>query len=242
MVPHADLARRLCGRLLVLRAAARQASRPNRPTCARWSPAAWWTATPTSPPSSSSPMPTARTAMPRKAWSWMLDTVNRSMRMSTLMTSTLQILSGVLIFTMSAMSIWLWYNGCHHHRRHRLRHRPDAAHQGHVAVDHLGSGRPVRGCRRHPGRHRDHRARPHHQGSPRTPSRWSSAEGEIRFENVTFNYGKRRPARGRAGARQPDAHHRAGREGGPRRAFRRGQVDARQSAAALLRPRSRAAS
>ena len=42
---------------------------------------------------------------------WMLDTVNASMRMSTLMTSTLQLLSGVLIFTMSAMSIWLWHQG-----------------------------------------------------------------------------------------------------------------------------------
>jgi ATP-binding cassette subfamily B multidrug efflux pump len=41
----------------------------------------------------------------------MLETVNRSMRMSTLMTSTLQLLSGVLIFTMSAMSIWLWHTG-----------------------------------------------------------------------------------------------------------------------------------
>ena len=41
----------------------------------------------------------------------MLETVNRSMRMSTLMTSTLQLLSGVLIFTMSAMSIWLWHQG-----------------------------------------------------------------------------------------------------------------------------------
>ena len=46
----------------------------------------------------------------KEGMSWMLDTVNRSMRMSTLMTSTLQILSGVLIFTMSAISIWLWYN------------------------------------------------------------------------------------------------------------------------------------
>ena len=33
------------------------------------------------------------------------------MRMSTLMTSSLQLLSGILIFTMSAMSIWLWYTG-----------------------------------------------------------------------------------------------------------------------------------
>jgi ATP-binding cassette, subfamily B, multidrug efflux pump len=47
----------------------------------------------------------------REGMDWMLDTVNRSMRMSTMMTTALQILSGILIFTMSAMSIWLWYTG-----------------------------------------------------------------------------------------------------------------------------------
>jgi len=47
----------------------------------------------------------------REGMEWMLDTVNSSMRMSTLMTTSLQILSGILIFTMSAMSIWLWYTG-----------------------------------------------------------------------------------------------------------------------------------
>ncbi len=47
----------------------------------------------------------------REGMSWMLDSVHRSMRMSTLMTTTLQVLSGVLIFTMSAMSVWLWYTG-----------------------------------------------------------------------------------------------------------------------------------
>ena len=47
----------------------------------------------------------------REGMTWMLETVNRSMRMSTLMTTALQVLSGILIFTMSAMSIWLWYTG-----------------------------------------------------------------------------------------------------------------------------------
>jgi ATP-binding cassette subfamily B multidrug efflux pump len=50
-------------------------------------------------------------AYAKEGMGWMLDTVYRSMRMSTLMTTTLQILSGVLIFTMSAMSIWLWHTG-----------------------------------------------------------------------------------------------------------------------------------
>ncbi len=47
----------------------------------------------------------------REGMGWMLETVNKSMRMSTLMTTALQVLSGVLIFTMSAMSIWLWHTG-----------------------------------------------------------------------------------------------------------------------------------
>ena len=45
----------------------------------------------------------------REGMGWMLKSVNDSMRLSTLMTSTLQVLSGVLIFTMSALAIWLWY-------------------------------------------------------------------------------------------------------------------------------------
>ncbi len=47
----------------------------------------------------------------REGMGWMLDSVNKSMRMSTYMTSTLSLLSGILIFTMSAMSIWLWHTG-----------------------------------------------------------------------------------------------------------------------------------
>ncbi len=47
----------------------------------------------------------------REGMDWMLKSVNDSMRMSTLMTTALQVLSGVLIFTMSAMAIWLWYQG-----------------------------------------------------------------------------------------------------------------------------------
>ena len=46
----------------------------------------------------------------REGMKWMLDTVNLSMRVSTLMTTALQILSGVLIFSMAAMSIWLWHS------------------------------------------------------------------------------------------------------------------------------------
>ena len=47
----------------------------------------------------------------REGMGWMLESVNRSMRMSTFMTSTLSLLSGVLIFMMSGISIWLWHTG-----------------------------------------------------------------------------------------------------------------------------------
>jgi len=41
----------------------------------------------------------------------MLSAVYRSMRMATLLTATLQVLSGLLIFGMGATSIWLWHQG-----------------------------------------------------------------------------------------------------------------------------------
>ncbi len=47
----------------------------------------------------------------KEGMEWMLDSINKSMRMSTLMTSALQLLSGLLIFMMSGISIWLWYTG-----------------------------------------------------------------------------------------------------------------------------------
>ena len=47
----------------------------------------------------------------REGMSWMLESVNKSMRMSTFMTSTLSLLSGILIFMMSGISIYLWYVG-----------------------------------------------------------------------------------------------------------------------------------
>ncbi len=47
----------------------------------------------------------------REGMGWMLESVNRSMRMSTFMTSTLSLLSGILIFMMSGISIYLWHIG-----------------------------------------------------------------------------------------------------------------------------------
>jgi ATP-binding cassette subfamily B multidrug efflux pump len=47
----------------------------------------------------------------REGMEMMLGTVNASMRLSTLMTTTLQVLSGTLIFMMSGLSVLLWYQG-----------------------------------------------------------------------------------------------------------------------------------
>jgi ATP-binding cassette subfamily B multidrug efflux pump len=50
-------------------------------------------------------------AYAREGMELMLDAVYRSMRMATLLTTTLQFLSGFLIFGMGAMSVWLWQQG-----------------------------------------------------------------------------------------------------------------------------------
>ena len=47
----------------------------------------------------------------REGMGWMLDSVYKSMRMSTFMTSALSLLSGILIFMMSGISIYLWHIG-----------------------------------------------------------------------------------------------------------------------------------
>ena len=50
-------------------------------------------------------------AYAKEGMEWMLSAVYRSMRMATLLTATLQALSGFLIFGMGATSVWLWHQG-----------------------------------------------------------------------------------------------------------------------------------
>jgi len=47
----------------------------------------------------------------KEGMEWMLSAVYRSMRMATLLTATLQALSGFLIFGMGATAVWLWHQG-----------------------------------------------------------------------------------------------------------------------------------
>jgi ATP-binding cassette, subfamily B, multidrug efflux pump len=46
----------------------------------------------------------------REGMEWMLDAVNKSLRVATGMTSTLGVLNGVLMATMLGLSVWLWHN------------------------------------------------------------------------------------------------------------------------------------
>ncbi len=48
-------------------------------------------------------------AFAKEGMEWMLDAVYKSMRTSTMMAGTLSALNGVLIFSMTALSLWLWY-------------------------------------------------------------------------------------------------------------------------------------
>jgi len=47
----------------------------------------------------------------KEGMEWMPSAVYRSMRMATLLTATLQALSGILIFGMDATAVWLWHRG-----------------------------------------------------------------------------------------------------------------------------------
>ena len=47
----------------------------------------------------------------REGMSWMLDSVYASMRVSTLMNATLNVLNGMLLTSTAAIATWLWYKG-----------------------------------------------------------------------------------------------------------------------------------
>ena len=118
------------------------------------------------------------------------------------------------------------------------RHRPRAAPARHVALDHVGDGRPVREHRHRAGRHRHDRRASAPSSTRRTPSRSS-----CRAARSASSTSASTTASERHGARRLiddlSLHDHAGREGRPGRPLRRRQVDARQPAAALLRPRGR---
>ena len=147
----------------------------------------------------------------------------------------LYVLNSLLLVSVGALSIWLW-----------LRRGGDRSARvavviglvlrllGHVAVDHVGDVGAVREHRHGAGRHHVDLAAARWSRTSRAPRPSSSRKGEIAFEHVGFHYGK-----GKGVIEDLSLDRQAGREGRPRRPLRRRQVDARQPAAALLRPRER---
>ena len=77
-----------------------------------------------------------------------LGTVHRQMRLVTLLTVALNSLNALLLFSVSAVAIWLWWLEAVTAGR-SPRHRPDPAHAGNVALDH-GSSPALRADRRRP--------------------------------------------------------------------------------------------
>ena len=89
----------------------------------------------------------------REGMSEFLETVYRSMRLVTSLYGLLYILNSLLLFSVSALSIWLWLGDAVIDRRGRGGHRPGAPALGHVAMDHVGGVGAVREHRHRAGRH-----------------------------------------------------------------------------------------
>ncbi len=100
------------------------------------------------PPSRCSPMPSARTFMRARAWRACSTRSTARCGWSTLLTLTLNTLNSMLLFCGVGVVDLAVVRRCHHRRRHRLFHRPGAAHAGHGALDHVGGLGAVREYRR----------------------------------------------------------------------------------------------
>ena len=95
-----------------------------------------------------------------------LGTVHQQLRLVTLLTVALNCLNALLLFSVAGMSLWLWSIDARDGRCARAHRRPRAAPAGHVALDHVGGGGPLRERRRRPGRPRDDRARAQRRRRP----------------------------------------------------------------------------
>jgi ATP-binding cassette, subfamily B, multidrug efflux pump len=158
-------------------------------------------------------------------------TFQKEMRIYTIMDLSLTVLNGVLIVGVVGWAIYLWGQNLATGRRRRRGDRADAAAERHDRLDHVGGVEllpPARRRRRGDGNHRpaDHADR---------QARRAGAErhrGRIAFHEVSHHYG-----RGAGGLDRLSLTVRARREDRPDRALRRGEIDAREAAAAVLRPR-----
>ena len=167
-----------------------------------------------------------------------LDTVHRQMRLVTLLTVALNVLNALLLFAVAATSIWLW--------------SISAVTTGAIAFS-VGLVMRLQGMSHwimwevaglfenvgvvQDGLETIARERTVVDKPDAKPL--AVTKGEIRFDQISFNYG-RDPETGRGSVIQDLSLRVApGREGRAGRPLGRRQVDARQSAAALLRPRRR---
>ena len=170
----------------------------------------------------------------REGMASFLETVYRSMRLVTTLFGVLYVLNSLLLFSVTALSIWLWLG--------------QAVTIGAVAVV-IGLVLRLWGMSQWimwevSGAVREHRhgAGRHHvdldaHGWSRTSPRAKDIvvpHGEIAFDRIGFHYGK-----GKGVIDNLSLTVQAGREGRAGRPLGRRQVDAGQSAAALLRPRKR---
>ena len=174
-------------------------------------------------------------AFAKEGMEWMLDAVYKSMRTSTLMAGTLSALNGVLIFSMTALSIWLWYIS--------------AVTPGAIAVAMTLALRfkamsqwiiwELAGLFEDIGTIRDSMetiARDRTVVDKPGSAALKVTAGRVDFQNVSFNYGKEASSTGKA-LNQLTISRGAGRKSRPRWAFGRRQVHPHQLAAAFLRRR-----
>jgi ATP-binding cassette subfamily B multidrug efflux pump len=120
-----------------------------------------------------------------------LENVHEQMRLSTKLITSLNVLNALNLFGVGVMSSVAVVHRGGDSRCHRVCHRPRTQAQGHVALDHVGSVRPVRKHWRGAGRYRDDFAHAQRCGRAGAPA-LDVSRGEIRFDAIGFHYGKDR--------------------------------------------------
>ena len=179
-------------------------------------------------------MRAARRPIAREGMASFMDTVYRSMRLVTSLYGVLYLLNSLLLFSVGALSIWLWLGRGGVHRRGRRRASAWCCASG---ACRNGSCGKCRRCSRTSARCRTASARSRCRAWSRTSRarrRSSSTRARSTSTGVGFHYGKEKGVIEDLSLDRP-----AGREGRHRRPLGRRQVDAGQPAAALLRPRER---
>ena len=166
-----------------------------------------------------------------------------SLRLNTLFGLTLSTLNAMMVTATGALALLLWTLGgrCRHGRDGAAAALADRQHFG---LGRLAGDRHLRECRRGAGRHDDDRAADQLIDRPQAQA-LAVTRGEIAFEDVRFHYGRETSARETGVytlmpcSKDFSLDGPPGREDRPGRPLGRRQVDGRQPAAALLRPRRR---